>query len=191
MPEHDRDRRTPSLAERLAGVRAIVGALILAVAGFFAWLRPRHRATPSLEEIERREHAALVARLRRLGHEPNDVDVGAIVGIGVLLAVVLIASFLGLWGLFKVFATAPPQGVASDPRNAPLQQAGALPTATVPPLPARLPVRPTDAQGLATQDEEQLHSYGWVDRQSGIVHIPIDRAIDLIVERGLATPGGR
>ena len=33
--------------------------------------------------------------------------------------------------------------------------------------------------------EDQLNSYGWVDEQGGVAHIPIERAMDLIVERGL------
>jgi hypothetical protein len=37
---------------------------------------------------------------------------------------------------------------------------------------------------LASQDET-LASYDWVDQKAGIVRIPIDRAIDLVAERGL------
>ena len=37
-----------------------------------------------------------------------------------------------------------------------------------------------------TQNVE-LNSYGWVDRTNGIVRIPIDRAMDLILQRGLPT----
>ncbi|MGH7952127.1 MAG: hypothetical protein ACREFE_09440 [Limisphaerales bacterium] len=33
----------------------------------------------------------------------------------------------------------------------------------------------------------ELNSYGWVDRSNGIVRIPITRAMDLIVQRGLPT----
>lgn len=33
--------------------------------------------------------------------------------------------------------------------------------------------------------EQRLHSVGWVDREQGIVHMPIDRAMDLLVQRGL------
>lgn len=33
-----------------------------------------------------------------------------------------------------------------------------------------------------------LESYGWVDRKGGVAHIPIDRAIKLIVEGHRATP---
>jgi DNA-binding GntR family transcriptional regulator len=32
-----------------------------------------------------------------------------------------------------------------------------------------------------------LHSYGWVDRDAGIVRIPIERAIEILAERGLPT----
>ena len=32
-----------------------------------------------------------------------------------------------------------------------------------------------------------LSSYGWVDREAGVVRIPIDRAMDLVAERGLPT----
>ena len=33
--------------------------------------------------------------------------------------------------------------------------------------------------------EDRLNSYGWVDQNAGVAHIPIDRAMDLVVERGL------
>jgi hypothetical protein len=33
--------------------------------------------------------------------------------------------------------------------------------------------------------EDQLNSYGWVDREGGMAHIPIERAMQLIVQRGL------
>ena len=42
------------------------------------------------------------------------------------------------------------------------------------------------------KQEQQLNSYGWVDEQAGIAHIPIERAMQLTVERGLpvAPEGG-
>jgi hypothetical protein len=33
--------------------------------------------------------------------------------------------------------------------------------------------------------ENQLNSSGWVDEKAGVVHIPIERAMELTVERGL------
>ena len=35
------------------------------------------------------------------------------------------------------------------------------------------------------KQEDQLNSYGWMDEQGGVAHIPIERAMDLVVERGL------
>lgn len=32
---------------------------------------------------------------------------------------------------------------------------------------------------------DRLNSYGWVDQKAGIARIPVDRAIDLLAERGL------
>jgi hypothetical protein len=36
-------------------------------------------------------------------------------------------------------------------------------------------------------EEKLLHSYGYVDQQRGVLRIPIDRAMQLIAERGLPT----
>ena len=38
---------------------------------------------------------------------------------------------------------------------------------------------------LRGTEDAILSSYGWVDRQKGIVRIPIDRAIELVLQRGL------
>jgi hypothetical protein len=45
----------------------------------------------------------------------------------------------------------------------------------------------TEINGLRLREEQQLNSYGWVDQKAGTVHIPIDRAMELLVERGLPT----
>lgn len=37
------------------------------------------------------------------------------------------------------------------------------------------------------QEEKTLNSYGWVDQQGGVIHIPIDRAMQLLAQRGLPT----
>lgn len=38
---------------------------------------------------------------------------------------------------------------------------------------------------IRMNEEKILYSYGWVDEKAGTVHIPIERAMDLIVQRGL------
>src|ERR1700694_3297110 len=37
------------------------------------------------------------------------------------------------------------------------------------------------------QEEKTLNSYGWIDQKAGIVRIPIDRAMELLAQRGLPT----
>jgi len=39
--------------------------------------------------------------------------------------------------------------------------------------------------GIRIEEEKTLYSYGWVDEKAGTVHIPIERAMDLLVQRGL------
>lgn len=172
---------------RFARARLVLSALFLAVTGIVAWRRPRHRAAAAQQG--QREEAARIDRLRRRGHEANDVEVGPIAAIGFLFFLVLGGSLFGLWFfLGAVTGTVQPPAAALMPLEAPVQRpGGVLPTATVAPLQARLQVRPQDHQRLQTQWEQRLQSYGWIDRDAGIVHIPIGRAIDLVVERGLPT----
>ena len=50
----------------------------------------------------------------------------------------------------------------------------------------RLQIDPqNDLTHTQARDQELLNSYGWVDRRTGTVRIPIERAMDLLAERGL------
>jgi hypothetical protein len=40
------------------------------------------------------------------------------------------------------------------------------------------------------QEEEILNSYGWVDQQAGVAHIPIEQAIEILAARGLPVREG-
>lgn len=58
----------------------------------------------------------------------------------------------------------------------------------------KLPIAPqfqTEPVGLTQQlnarDAEILTSYAWIDRENGVVRIPIDQAMQLTAERGLPT----
>ena len=41
---------------------------------------------------------------------------------------------------------------------------------------------------LRVQEDSLLTSYGWVNREHGIVHIPIDRAMELVVRETQSAP---
>ncbi|MGH9511974.1 MAG: hypothetical protein ACRD2U_07530 [Terriglobales bacterium] len=45
----------------------------------------------------------------------------------------------------------------------------------------------TENNDFRLQEERKLDSYGWVDQQAGKVRIPIDRAMEIIAQRGLNT----
>jgi hypothetical protein len=45
----------------------------------------------------------------------------------------------------------------------------------------------TEINSFRWKEEQTLSTYGWVDQKAGVVHIPIDRAMEMIVERGLPT----
>jgi hypothetical protein len=45
----------------------------------------------------------------------------------------------------------------------------------------------TEINAFRYQQDETLGSYGWVDQSGGVVRIPIDRAMQLIAQRGLPT----
>ncbi len=115
------------------------------------------------------------------GHETRDINV-RVVGlalIGLVLATVLI--YFAVAGLFKTFATSHP---SPDPASR---------IALHPKMRAPAPrLQIDDAADLAkfrAAEEAQLHSYGWVDQSAGLARIPIERAMDLIAERGLPTRG--
>ena len=54
------------------------------------------------------------------------------------------------------------------------------------PPPPRLQNYPfQDIKELRRNDKPLLDSYEWIDRSAGTVRIPVDRAMDLLAERGL------
>jgi hypothetical protein len=67
-------------------------------------------------------------------------------------------------------------------------------------LAASLPARPPEprlqdhpAQELTefrARERQTLHSYGWVEPNAGVVRIPIERAMELVLARGLPVRAG-
>jgi hypothetical protein len=112
-------------------------------------------------------------------HEHSDVNIRAILGFGGGLIVVAAVIHLLIYVLFGFFVQREqlkvrreyPLAVEQDRR--------------LPPEP-RLQTDPRqDLADLRAKEDEQLGSYGWVDKNAGVVRIPIDAAIKLTLERGL------
>jgi hypothetical protein len=118
-------------------------------------------------------------------HETSDVNIRAIFGFGAGLIVVAIGIHFIVWLLFMYFAAREAQRV---PLEYPL---AASQGERLPPEP-RLQVTPRQDLGeLRASEDETLATYGWVDRNAGIVRIPIDEAMRLTLERGLPTRTGQ
>jgi hypothetical protein len=45
-------------------------------------------------------------------------------------------------------------------------------------------------EDFRAKEEAELNSYGWINRTAGVVRIPIARAMDLLLERGLPVRAG-
>ncbi len=112
------------------------------------------------------------------GHEKRDVDVHkvAIYGVGLVVVITLIgigASFLAFKYLVHKTESevAPPSPLYDIRQHAP--------------EPRLLPQPWRNMAELRAAAEQQLGTYGWVDRPNGIVRIPIDHAMNLLIQRGL------
>ena len=63
---------------------------------------------------------------------------------------------------------------------------GIVAAVSVAAIDARLQITPeVDLAALRAKENRELASYGWIDKESGVVRIPIVRAMDLIAQRGL------
>ncbi|HXC43101.1 MAG TPA: hypothetical protein VNY51_06240 [Candidatus Dormibacteraeota bacterium] len=134
---------------------------------------PKHATTPDQGGFERQDLA------------PR--------GILYFLLALGIATVLSLFGLRGLFEYLDHRSKMSQPEVNPLvtnvptdtrHVAPGYPQSTFP-SPKLEEDERGQLNGIRMQEEKTLYSYGWVDEKSGTVHIPIERAMDLIVQRGL------
>jgi hypothetical protein len=60
----------------------------------------------------------------------------------------------------------------------------------VPPPPILQPVPDVEEDIVIAEQTERLENPGWIDERRNIVHLPIERAMELIVERGINATAG-
>lgn len=121
-------------------------------------------------------------------HEERDVNVRGILLFAFWLFAAAVIIHIALWGFFKFLEK---QAAARDPRPSPVaeQRTNKFPEPKLQPNPVE------DLARMRGREGETLHKYGWVNRQAGVTHIPIERAMELVVQRGLPSrqqppPGG-
>lgn len=110
--------------------------------------------------------------------ESTDVSPRGLVISGLILLAAIWIIVLLLHFAFSFFAQYRAEAVASAPLLAAQQN-------RQPPLP-QLQVSPrVDLQQLRAFEDAKLNGYGWIDKQKGVVSIPIDRAMQLLAVRGI------
>jgi len=111
------------------------------------------------------------------GYEKRDVSPRVIAALVVGLAALTVVAAVLMWGSFAYFQRRAEQARESP---SPLREERVLPP------PPRLQVAPeADLQAVRQKEEERLSSYGWIDREAGVVRIPIEHAMELLLKRGV------
>lgn len=117
------------------------------------------------------------------GIELSDVDIGGVVRAGIALLAFVTVSFAIItalqWGLTgRISFALPDEGVADNPATVPYDIETRRETGV-------------EYHRYRAYEDERLASYGWVDKASGVAHIPIERAMELMLARDAfpARPG--
>jgi hypothetical protein len=129
--------------------------------------------------------------------EGDGVSYRGIVWFIVVLVITVLVCQVLVWGLFRVTETYRlnrPEIV-----RAPLAAPAAQPTIDAGQIhrgpeamasgPVLLVDEPLVLEQFRAREEALLHSYGWANQAAQTVRVPIDRAKDLLLERGIAVRG--
>lgn len=115
------------------------------------------------------------------GHEQRDVPARIPMLFIAFMAGFVPLCLLALWMLMASVweeMPYPPNPFAGDPVPA-----------NIPEVPQLQAAPKVDLAVFNRAVSEQLHGLGWVDRETGRVHVPIEHAMQLLVERGLPERG--
>jgi hypothetical protein len=111
------------------------------------------------------------------GHERSDMSLRVIVKFGIGFVLFITAAHLLIFGLFRVFTAKAPSPVT--PLSPPMRSVEA------PIVGPQLEVDPSSSwEQMRQAQERMLRETGWVDPKAGIIRIPIERAMELALQRG-------
>jgi hypothetical protein len=112
------------------------------------------------------------------GWEKRDVHIKGLFQFAFWMAVVLAVTMVGMHFTFEAFKKATPMGATMSPMVTPEMR--------MIPAPPLLQVHPhQELIDYCAEQQKGVNTYAWVDQQSGVVRIPVDRAMDLILAKGL------
>ena len=110
------------------------------------------------------------------GYEHADANVRSIYHFGAVLAIMIVAVMLAMVPTYNFFAKHESLG----PPASPFENQRELP-----PQPRLQPHPASDLKRYCETEQQELSTYGWVDRHNGVVRIPVDRAMDIVLQKGL------
>jgi len=114
-----------------------------------------------------------------VAHEDSDADARSITRFGIGLTLTVVVSQVVLWLLFAHFSH------REDKSSPPVPSLIKMQAPKEPPEP-RLQGNPQLDLKIMLRDEDAvLHHYGWVDPDRGIVRLPIERAMEVVAQKGL------
>lgn len=143
---------------------------------------PLPNPNPSGSELPPEQSVPIDPASLALHYEQDDVDVRAIVRFGAAILGATVVACLALWFVLRYWTAQPlPVEVQIPPAKVEAPQVDG------PGLDAAPEVH---LEELLAQQSALLNSYGWIDRDAGIVHIPIDEAMQLLVEQGVPARDG-
>jgi hypothetical protein len=110
-------------------------------------------------------------------HERSDLKTASLLKVVVALVVTVVIIAAGVWWMYGYVRK---QDEGRDVRRTLIPPPSPLPAEP------RLQVDPAEDFVKFKQEQDQvLNSYGWVSRETGRVRIPVERAMDLVAERGV------
>src|SRR3984893_2930929 len=124
-------------------------------------------------------------------YEHQDLSAQGIYAFLVSLIVGGIVVYLAIWGFYNFMEA---RQRAHQPPPNPLVKQVETDTRIVSPEEIQQFPEPrletnerVEIKDFRLKEEQTLNSYGWVDQKAGVVRIPVERAMELLAQRGLPT----
>lgn len=138
------------------------------------WNKPMANNSEIIEQRVRHPEVA---------YDHSDLNHRSVFVFLISLAVILFIVQLAIWSIFRYLGrdqyaghqTTNPMMTSTEQ----LQEIGGDPAVSFP-MPRLQPNPVADLNKFRVAEEEELNSYGWVNQKSGKIHIPIERAIDIL-----------
>lgn len=113
----------------------------------------------------------------KVDHERVDINARTVTATGLGIGLLTVAVGFGMWFVFDYYLN------REAGRSAPTPPLSAE-APTAPPEPRLQASPPVDLKTMRQEEDMVLKNYAWIDPDRGVVRVPIDRAMEMVVQRG-------